>query len=287
MRKHFILAAALTAMMATGAQAMLMDSSGNIVDWGLTPFSLQNQSDVQTGNTWSTISNDYSPINYPGIGHQPSPGGTTGEPYDLEEMHMRVTGSQLQVLVVTSSALSVPSSAGTLYLGDLFLTVNNERFGIVTQHANQNLAAGAVYRINGDADTVILQQQSNSYAGNNTLVDNDYGDPATIAQVSGPWAVKGGIGAGQWVGNADLSTATFNYGGREDGTFLIEYRMDLDTLGLGLLDTLDLTTKITWGCGNDVIRVHGVDTPTTPEPATLALLAAGAAMTWITRRRRR
>ena len=280
---QWLLAAVMTVLLAGSASAMIMDS-GNVTDWGFRPFSLLNQSDVHSGNQWLTISNDYSPINYPGVGHQPSPGlNSSGEVFDLEELHVRTVGHWLQALVVTSSALSTVVSGETYYLGDLFLTINGNQYGIVTQSANQGLAAGSVYRLTGSGDVQVLQNNSRSYAGSTTLVDNDYGPNATIPQVAGPWAVKGSISADQLLGAATISTATFNYGGREDNTFLIEYT--LNTALLGLSGPMDLTTKIAWGCGNDVIRnqaqAHGV-----PEPATVGLLAFGAVFFVLSRRPR-
>lgn len=279
---EWLLAAVMTVLLAGSASAGIMDSAGNVTDWGLTPFSQPNQSDVQYGNRWSTISNDYSPINYPGVGHQPSPGlNSGGEAFDLEELHVRSVGQWLQALVVTSSALSTVVSGETYYLGDLFLTINGNQYGIVTQSANQGLAAGSVYRLTGSGDVRILQSVSRSYASSTTLVDNDYGPNATIPEVAGPWAVNGSISADQLLGAATIRTDTFNYGGSEDQTFLIEYT--LNTALLGLSGPLDLTTKITWGCGNDVIRnqAHGV-----PEPATVGLLAFGAVFFALNRRTR-
>jgi len=281
---EWLLAAVMTVLLAGSASAGIIDGAGNVTDWGLTPFSQPNQSDVQYGNRWSTISNDYSPINYPGVGHVPSPGLTSGgEVFDLEELHVRSVGQWLQALVVTSSALSTVVSGETYYLGDLFLTINGNQYGVVTQSANQGLAAGSVYRLTGSGDVQVLQNNSRSYAGSKTLVDNDYGPNATIPEVAGPWAVKGSISADQLLGAATISTDTFNYGGREDNTFLIEYT--LNTALLGLSGPMDLTTKIAWGCGNDVIRIrnqaHGV-----PEPATVGLLAFGAVFFVLSRRPR-
>jgi len=78
--------------------------------------------------------------------------------------------------------------------------------------------------------------------------------------------------------------STFDYGGAENGTFLLEYTLDRSLIGLP--DPNQLTAKMAWGCGNDVIRVRG-ETPTVPEPATLVLLAAGLALVRLARRRHR
>ena len=101
----------------------------------------------------------------------------------------------------------------------------------------------------------------------------------------GPWAVSGSIGAGLLIGLAGVSAATFNYGGREDGTFLLEYSFD-STL-LGLMEPANLTAQVTWGCGNDVIRTQGATVPAVPEPATLFLMTAGGTFVFLTSRRQR
>jgi hypothetical protein len=269
------------------ALGSLIDENGNVESgWGLRPFSQPNQSDVLGETIWSTIQNDYSPIKYPsGVGHVPSPGGSTGEGFDLEEMHVRFTGTQMKVLVITSSPLVQTVGGQNYYLGDLFIEADGVQFAVVTQSANQGLAAGSIYRLNGAADVVALQPASQSYAGNNTLVENDYGPPATIRDIAGPWAIDDMIDTSQLIGTAAIDTASFNYGGKEDGTFVIEYAFDPHVLGLD--DPAILTTKITWGCGNDVIRVRGTDVPHTPEPTTIGLLIFGSVLTYLGRRRRK
>jgi hypothetical protein len=286
MRSKLILAAFLTAVLTPGAWGMIIDSSGNVTDWGLKPFTSPNGSDIPGTNRWSTIQNDYAPINYPGVGYQPSPGNNNGgEVVDLEELHVRVQDGLVQLLLVTSSAWSTQSWGGTVYLGDMFLAVDGRKYGIVTQTDSQGLAQGAIYRLDLDGDTTGIQQQAGSYYASTALVDNDYGPKATVSQVVGPWAVSGNIGAGQRIGMADVSAATFNYGGREDGTFLVEYSFD-NTL-LGLLEPANLTAQVTWGCGNDVIRTQGATVPVVPEPVTLLLMAVGGTFVFLTSRRQR
>jgi len=70
----YVLAAALAALLPATALGMIIDSAGNITDWGLRPFSEPNQQDRHQGNLWSTIENNYSPISYPwGSGTSPAP----------------------------------------------------------------------------------------------------------------------------------------------------------------------------------------------------------------------
>ena len=286
MRSKWLLAALLTAVLTPSAWGMLMDSSGQVIDWGITPFSQANGSNIHSGNLWSTIQNDYAPIAYPGIGRQPSPGNNSGgEKYDLEELHVRVQDHVLQLLLVTSTAWNAPVSGSTIYLGDMFLTIDGQKFGVVTQTGSQGLAQGAVYRLDSAGDALGIQHVSASYYNSTTLVDNDYGPKATVAQIVGDWAVNGAIDPAQLLGVATVQSATFNYGGREDGTFLLEYT--LDTNLLGLQEPGDLTAQVTWGCGNDVIRTAGAPVPPVPEPATLLLMAGGGTFVYLTSKRQR
>ncbi|MBM4018627.1 MAG: PEP-CTERM sorting domain-containing protein [Planctomycetes bacterium] len=286
MRSKWFLPAFLAAVLAPSAGGMIIDSSGNIIDWGITPFSQPNGSDIHSGSLWATIQNNYAPISYPGVGREPSPGVTRGgEQYDLEELYLRIQDHQVQLLVITSSAWSTQAWGNTVYLGDMFLTIDGQEFGIVTQQANAGLAQGAIYRLDSSGDTKGIQQQAGSYYNSTTLVANDYGPSATIPDIIGPWAVSGSIDPDQLLGTASMSWATYNYGGAENGTFILEYAFSGDLLGL--LNPGDLTAQISWGCGNDVIRTDGPTVPVVPEPATVLLVAAGGTFVYLTSRRQR
>lgn len=275
---------ALVLVLALAGSALgdiAIDGSGQVTGWGVTPFTQGNQANQSNGDTYFTIADDYAPIDYPNIGRVPSPGGTRGEGFDLEEMYMRTVGNQLEVLLVTSSAYE-QTVGGTAYrLGDLFLEIDGATFGIVTQEANQGLAAGSVYGIFGADDVQVLQQAGGSYLGKTSLRGNDYGPPATVEDVAGPWAVHSDIEQSQWLGTAVVDTALFDYGGDEDGTFLIQYVIGLDLLGGSDYD--DATAHVAWGCGNDTIEVEA-PTPI-PEPATMALLGIGVFGLMIRRRK--
>jgi hypothetical protein len=288
MRIRLILTVVLSLAITPCAMGMVMDSAGNITDWGVTPFSLPNQSGTQVGttNSWYTIENNYSPISYPGIGHVPSPGGASGEKYDLEEIHMRIHDHKFQALIVTSSPLSTQDDGSTFYLGDLMLSVNDRQFGVVTQSGNQGLGQGGVYGIRSAADTTPIQNTNGSYLTWTDKYVNDYGPDAAVTDIVGPWAVKGSIDVSQLLGTATIKTATFDYGGAENGTFLIEYTIDSSLLNLSPFD--ELLAKIAWGCGNDVIMVDGsAGAEVAPEPGTLVMLAAGVGFTFFSRRKSR
>ncbi|MBN2582567.1 MAG: PEP-CTERM sorting domain-containing protein [Planctomycetes bacterium] len=281
MNTKLFVAFALCVLMAGVASADLVDDSTGMVNgWGVTPFSIGGVVHVSAGMYAFTLENNYAPINYPsGVGHVPSPGGADGERIDLEEMYVQVTGTQLKVLVVTSSAYAACFSGQNYYLGDLFLTLDGNVYGIVTQNASQGLAAGSIYSIGSASDVVALQPGSRSYYNYDNLYDNDYGDPATVRDVAGPWAVASGIDGSQLLGSAAIASDVYSYGGIEDNTFVIEYTMDLALLG-GLPETLN--AHITWGCGNDVIEANST---IVPEPATMALLGFGMGLIVIRRRK--
>ncbi len=286
MRFRLLVAALVNLALVGGAYGMLIDGAGTVTDWGVTPFSRPNFSDAAYGILWSTIADDYAPIAYPGVGRQPSPGlSSGGEVFDLEEMHLRFADDRLQVLVTTSSPGAATVGGSTYWLGDLFIEIDGQDFAVVTQNVTQGLAAGAVYRLNGDADVVALQSAPRSYAMSTAVVANDYGPPATVAEIAGPWAVRSTIDPDQLLGTAALSTATFDYGGAEDGTYLIEYT--IDPALLGLVGPGPVTAHITWGCGNDVIRVAGSGPIIVPEPGTLGLAAVAAALAYLSQRRAR
>jgi hypothetical protein len=284
MRIVLVMAAA-TAAMLVGSQAAIglnLDSQGHVTDWDLTPFSRPNQSDLYTAGVWSTMSNDYSPVSFPGIGHFPAPGDPEGKCFDLEEIHLRYVNQHLEILVVTASPWAAVSNGNAYHLGDLFLSVNGQQYGVVTQLANTSLAAGSVYQIGSSADVVALESYSGSWIHYTKPVHNDYGPDAPVATVTGPWAVASGIGIGQFQGAASLHSAMFDYGGTGNGTFLLEYTLDPTLLGLQTASG-NVSAQLAWGCGNDVIRVQANLTPT-PEPASLALLAVGASLVAAARR---
>jgi hypothetical protein len=275
---------------APGEAAIVLNGSGTVAGWNVTPFTQANAANVTVGNTASTIANNYAPINFPGVGYFPSPNGTTGEKFDLEQMHLRQTGSTMQLLAVLGGGLSHVVGGNTLYLGDLMLNVDGQRFGIVTQSASQGLTAGNIYSLTAAGDTTQIQNVSNSYFGNNTLVANDYGPNAKVRDIIGDWAVKSTISSGKLLGSATLSSATFNYGGTENNTYLLEYTFDLATLGINSYS--DITAQLAWGCGNDVIRVQAGSlvppniTPI-PTPAALPMGLMGLGLVALRRHRRR
>jgi hypothetical protein len=115
------------------AHALTLDGSGAVTDWGFTPFSAWTPT-LAPGDPavrWKE-ENDWSPISYPGIGHVPSPGNAGAEAFDAEALYCRVNGSDLQVLVVSSTGHQT-EGPGVAYfnggqywyrMGDLFLNTD-------------------------------------------------------------------------------------------------------------------------------------------------------------------
>jgi len=265
------LAAAITA--EAGAGTLGVDANGTVVDWGVTPFSQANGV-VASGPTFHAIANDYAPINYPGgVGRVPSPDGQTGEKFDLEELHGRLTeDGMLEVLLVTSSPWTADAAGSTWRLGDLFVTVDDQTFAVVTQSAGRGYAAGDVFAVAGEGDVALLEDKPQGYLHKDALVENDYGPDAPVRDVAGPWQLVDGLPSGQKLGAAALAWASHDYAG-EAGTFLLEYTIDLGTIGAPA--TFDLGVHVAWGCGNDVIEAGTTLLTPIPEPATAMLLGIG------------
>ena len=255
-------AALMGALLAPqAASAISFDVNGKVVGWNITPFAQANGNTTAGGIT-SVRQNNYSPLNYPhGIGHQPSPGGTTGEKFDLEELHIRNDGSQVQVLLIASSLFQASGGGSTLNLGDLLIDLDDDHqfdLGVVTQSGNAGLNAGRLYEINS---TRGLQNLPGSYAG--TSIDTQIG----------AWAVDSGVGHDLYT----IETASFDFGGSEGVTYAYQYTFDLAFMN-SVPD--QFAFQIAWGCGNDVIGagftmtsppLRTNDIAAIPEPAPLAL----------------
>ncbi len=268
----FTIVMAVFGVAANYATALSVSPSGEVVGWGVTPFVNNDNgvvvTDIAPGVT-SYLQNDWAPINYPGVGNVPSPGGRTGEQFDLEEMHVRVVGDEMQFLLVASSEYEATAGA-TYSLGDLMLNVDGVDgfdYGLVTLMGNAGLTAGGLY----DIDTTRGLQ--GAYANN-----------PTIAAEIGPWAVQ----TGMMVSQEDIDTADHDYGNPnnrsrswwEDNTTLYEFSVDLAAIDGPRPESIDF--QIAWGCGNDVIGGtfdvpsgggpgDGQQTNGVPEPATAML----------------
>lgn len=268
------------AAVGTQANALVIDGTGHVTDWGLSPqlSGATNSVNQVAGNRFFTLGNNYAPIDYPGVGKLPS----GGEPWDLEEMHVRFNANSIQVLTVISSGVAFDAHGSTFRLGDLFIATGGQRYGVVTQSGNTGLGAGSVYLINSSSDYLKLRPGSDSYLGWSNLVQNDYGAPDTIENLAGPWAVANTISSSQLLGSATIATSTFNYGGVENGTTFVEYTFgNLTPEFVAALGGQSFTVQQTLSCGNDSIKVTGV----VPEPASVMLVAMGLGVIGWRRRR--
>lgn len=275
--KHALLAGVATLGLLSldpKAHALTLGAGGVVTDWNLKPF----DATMQPTHTSSVRQNNISPINFGGsIGNRPS----GGEPYDMEEMHVRNFGTTFQVLLVTGSLWKAENK---FFLGDLLMNTDSVPgfdMGFVTQTASLGLVAGQVYH---NITTAGLQNISDSYFGNHsveTQINNTPGQKAAMFVQSG--TPTGPMGS--------IVTASYNYGtinqngqnNNEKNTYLYEFTFQLPPT----LTTVDF--QIGWGCGNDVIRLtHEVTRNAIPEPATAAtgLLALAALTTALTRRKR-
>jgi hypothetical protein len=263
-------------LLASTAQAVpiSVSSSGGVLDgWNVTPFSVTGYTTPQVVNGagyTAYLQNNIAPINYPSSGHVPSPGGSTGEKFDLEEMYVKQIGYQLQFLLVASSSFSATASGSTFKLGDLMLDFGANGTwdaGVVTQASNGGLVQGGFY---DGITTQGLQHLSGGYYAN-----------AAVAAAVGPWA----LGSGTLLGTSALRTGSFSYtaaglSGQEGATYLYEYDVDLSNYPGDIPDAIKF--QMAWGCGNDMLGgTFNLDFPEpqndviVPEPLTAGLGMTG------------
>ena len=272
--RESVFALVVVAILTVPAAALTVDSSGNITDWGVTPFGSTPASWAPAPSPYVTYwveQNNTSPVNYPwNIGYVPSPGGATGEAFDMEAFYSRVVQNRLQVLLISSA----PNF-------DLFLDVPGGQqtgYDFAVGSLDWNAGDASLYRINGSGDVLDIITGSGGYGGY----------PNIAAQVN-PWRVV--ENANRLVGTAgevSIEQQTFNYGQRmganENGTWLYEWDIPMSLLGGG---TGPLGLHITVECGNDVINnVAVMSGPPVPEPLTIvgAMMGLGGIGGYIRRR---
>jgi hypothetical protein len=263
--KYFA-SAVIVLLSIPSAHALIVGADGRITDWGITPFS-------DWGPPANTISNggtdnNWSPVDYPsGVGHRPSPGGVTGELFDLEGLYARHDGDNFEALLITSMPLYTTITAGGYHyrLGDLFLDSDNDgtyELALITQDSNnRGFAGGQLRKVSGTYGVIAH--------------DSGYGGyPGITAQVN-PWALE----SGALLATGTLNSAFYaNYAGGTEPTWIYEWSVPFSALDLPAGQTIKL--HMTVECGNDLIEVSGTplsQPPPIPEPTTLVLAASALA----------
>lgn len=259
---------------AASAQALVVGSGGVVSDWGVTPFS----SWAAPAGTWGTggTQNNYSPVNYPGVGHVPSPGGATGERFDLEAFYARIQGSNFQVLLVTSSPLQnyLSSYNYTYRLGDVFINTDadpDSEFALIAQDTHgSGFAAGQLRSVSSTYGII------SGHGG--------YGGTPAVANIVNPWTLR----TGDLMAAGSFASASYTYAAESNhATWLYEWSAPFASLGMAAGSQFRL--HVTQECGNDLIELSGTippppPPPPIPEPGTALL--AGVALAALGRRLR-
>lgn len=249
------------------AFALTVDGSGNITNWGVTPFS-------NWGPPAGTISNggldnNWSPVNYPGgVGNVPSPGGAAGEPFDLEGGYIRKTGGNFEVLLITSMALAqtLPGGGYAYRLGDWFIDTDGNdsqyEFALITQDPNNKGFVAGQLRTVTSTYGIISNHQG-------------YGGNTTVRNQVNPWALK----SGSLLASGTFSQAFYSYLSGAEPTHIYEWIIPYAALGLTGDETISM--HMTIECGNDLIEFGGQfpspQPEPVPEPTTVVLVASALA----------
>jgi hypothetical protein len=211
--------------------------------------------------------NNYSPINYPGIGHLPSPGllGEGGEGFDLEGLHFAVQGNMVHIALVNSFGLSAYSTAWhqSYGLGHIFFG-----FGQNSTSYAIDAATGQLYAVD-------------RFTGIPNISGSYYGTYAIRSQ-AGAWRMTSGLNLGtiqhentMWQG---LETNPLGHGNGD--TWVMEFAFDKSLINMNGSRIINFHNTL--ACGNDVINKSF---SMVPEPTTMLLLGLGMLGLGLTRKK--
>jgi len=220
--------------------------SWQIHDFGSGPF--------DHNNDWSPV--DYSQL-YPRMdANVPSPGnlGEGGEKFDLEGLFFAQKDNQIHIGLTNSFGLMAHTTSWRedLPLGDIFFGFDGESYQ---------------YAIDVSEGTVV---QVESYY---TISDNPLGLNSTYAGMGIDDEIGGTfIESGNVLGNlSDFAHNTFNMGGDEDNTHVLEFAFDAGLIS-GFNTSQMVSFHNTLACGNDVMDETF---SAVPEPTTMILFGIG------------
>lgn len=307
-----VVAALVCMAQASLGLAAIVDASGQVVDWGFTPFAAVSLGDWsngdpplatgaagtdfgQTANSSWVEGNNSAPIELqPGDpSHVPAPqlDPVDREKFDHEFLGWQMVGpNRIQVLGITSMHPDNPVvlNGKDYHLGDVLLDVNGDGTYDYALTAGQwTTTLPDLY--SGDPNGYSHMDPSGLYHIDSVLhgatEDGGFGGNLAVAPIVNPFALEEGATP---VAGANLAydEQAFDYGNPvwgadENQTWLYSWTFDLSSLGIG--DPGLLRMHWTMECGNDFLETDGV----VPEPATLALLGLGMAGLGAVHRRRR
>lgn len=214
------------------------------------------------GTDYFDLNNNWAPIDYPILGHQPAPGPYSpgGEYYDLEGLNYHIDSDFLYLSLTNSFGYSIDG----FRLGDMFIGDAQNKYKYAL-----DLDAGGTNHGFYEVSSWNVIQQGNSYY--------DYID---IRNAAGAHELD----QGTYLGSAmsmmtDVGDFETGYLTPGDGqTYIWEMKIDKSLINGGNLAGLSFHINV--GCGNDLIET------VIPEPTTMLLFGLGLLGTAAYRRRK-